>query len=617
MSDENVPNAANEDDPTVDTSIRHSKVKSVDEYDEDEENIHQGVKGGEARCSYIGFLHNKRMFYLRLEKTDEEIKEMTKEEQKDLLETIRLKISHAKAKGTIDKIAFTNLKNFEKNFGEPPSADNFEKVDTELEKRCKNIIDLYPFMPENPAEMGGHPGAFINIYVEDENKNTCSIWGGKKWISDSVTEYEFYQHLYKESETNKLFETFKKYIPEFRPDNKCKPSNPMLDKNKSALQKLNYYFPISNSLNNVRKDTEKVHMADFKLGYRTGFLHEKGNKSIPGAKKRDEFQSLSYQIGFRLEGSSLVTDINNISHKFPEESGWHESSKDATMYGHMIDPQKSYHGINPKPDQYQMYLLNPGFVFDTLFYNTPDNYIREFEKKLNTFENEFIKSNFEAYAGENTPAIAFIGCSILVVNGGNGIDFKLIDFAHPYVLATQTTKEFIGKPDTDRHKKTLSNNSSCCAVNNITGEVYKRQTSKNNKLGVEHDYKKKEAKKLMKGDDRLNFTWKINIDYPQWRHTFQNFMSGLLSFVYSFHFWANSRLNYKYLTARNKITLDLKEKFNSYNKYFDNKPPNKPDKNAKWANKYDPPYIWTRDQKEKKLNTLIDKSISNLSKMPN
>ena len=44
--------------------------------------------------------------------------------------------------------------------------------------------------------MGGHPGAFVNIYVE-KGDGTCDIWGGKKWIDDSVTEYEFYQYLYK------------------------------------------------------------------------------------------------------------------------------------------------------------------------------------------------------------------------------------------------------------------------------------------------------------------------------------------------------------------------------------------------------------------------------------
>ena len=46
------------------------------------------------------------------------------------------------------------------------------------------------------------------------------------------------------------------------------------------------------------------------------------------------------------------------------------------------------------------------------------------------------------------------------------------------------------------------------------------------------------------------FDWKTDIDYHRWRHTFENFMGGLIAFVYSLQFWANSRLYYDSPKAR-------------------------------------------------------------------
>jgi hypothetical protein len=600
-------------------SIRHiARDKGATE----EENVHQGVKPDDKRCSAIGFKHNKRMHYLRLEQTDEEIQKMSKQEQKDLLNNVKKKIKDAIQNGTVGDIAFTKLKDFEKNFGVKPSAEDFNAIDDELDKKCSNIIDLHPFLPENPAEMGGHPGAFVNIYVE-KGDGTCDIWGGKKWIDDSVTEYEFYQYLYKKENPSVIFENFKKYIAEFQPDSKCKPSNPMMDKDEEVLKEMNFYIPMSNAKNEVRKGDEKIHYFDFKLGYKTAFLHEKGKKGIEYTPKRDQHQSVSNKIGFRAEGSTLVDQINNISPEFQKESGWHKTTKEGLLGG-IIDPQKKY----PVPervkiqkyDQYKLYLLNPGYIYDVLFYNTPDQHIIDFCEKLKIFEKEFIEENFKAFHGESQHAIAFIGCSLLLVSGGGGISFKLIDFAHPYVLASKSIDTAVKiEGNTVKKRVLVDDDESCCAVNNyakIQEKLKYTGSSRANRLAVPPDYDKHAAKKKMKNiKTNASFDWKINIDYHRWRHTFENFMGGIIAFVYSFHFWANSRLNYKLKKTRETKHEQLIKEFNSYNKHFGNEMTEPTSDKGK--KQYDPPYPWAIEHKEEKLQILIEKSLSNLSRIPN
>ena len=608
-----------DEDDNEQTITRRGVVGNVDARGiEEKENTNRGIQQGDKRCSAIGFKHNKRMYYLQLEKTDEEIKKMSKEEQKNLLQGIRTKIKNAKRDNKVGDIAFTKLKNFEKNFGEKPSADDFLKIDEELDNKCSNIIDLHPFLPENPAEMGGHPGAFVNIYVtEQENDGKCDIFGGKKWIDDSVTEYEFYQYLYKKENPNNLFKNFKKYIAEFKPDSLCKPSNPMIDKNPEVLKKMDYYIPMSNAKNTVRKGNEKIHYFDFKIGYKTAFLHEKGKKGIANTPQRDKEQSISNKIGFRAEGSTLVNEINNISKKFQEESGWHETTKEG-LIGGIIDPQKKYPVpkwvVHQKADQYHLYLLNPGFIYDVLFYNTPDKHVEDFCKKLKLFEKEVIEENFKAFHGEKQHAIAFIGCSILLVSGGKGIDFKLIDFAHPYVLASRkrTEQEGVGR-------ELIDDDESCCSVNKYTkigAQFTWKGSSKNNKLGVSYDYNKKEAKKMAQDkSSNADFNWKTNLDYHRWRHTFENFMGGLIAFVYSLQFWANSRLFYDSPKAYETKHKQLIDEFKSYNKYFGNEMKEPTNDEAK--KKYDPPYPFSIEHKEEKLKVLIEKSLSNLSRFSN
>ena len=67
---------------------------------------------------------------------------------------------------------------------------------------------------------------------------------------------------------------------------------------------------IWNSLK-IRKAIEKIHDLDFKLGFRTAFKHEKGESWKDLTKIRDDSWSLSYDVGFRLEGCSAVKKIIN------------------------------------------------------------------------------------------------------------------------------------------------------------------------------------------------------------------------------------------------------------------------------------------------------------------
>ena len=69
-----------------------------------------------------------------------------------------------------------------------------------------------------------------------------------------------------------------------------------------------------------------------------------------------------------------------------------------------------------KIPQFNLYVLNPGFIFDTIFHNQTDKNIKEFQEKLKIFEKDFIKKNFEAF-NSGKKAIAFIGCSFFFVSG--------------------------------------------------------------------------------------------------------------------------------------------------------------------------------------------------------
>jgi len=451
--------------------------------------IKKGIQDDDKMCSFTGFLHNKRMYYVENYKgTDKILKEFKKKTNKEKLEFFKKEVKEGNIL-TEDEMK-TKMKenfsaNFEKIFKVKPSKNDFIDLDDDLNDKCKNLPDLKPFLPDDPSEMGGHPRAFVNVVIEGKDGN-CDIWGGKKWEKDSVTEYAFYQYIYKNKDSDgvdddvkKLFKALIKNISEFQINSKCKPANPLMPK--EVTDDLDYHFPISNAKNLVRKDNEKIHDLDFKLGYRTAFKHEKGQSWKDLTKIRDDSWSLSYDVGFRLEGCSAVKKLIKFVERIPKESGWKSNIAQTKIF-------------NKKSNQYYLYLLNPGFIFDTIFYTAPDQDILNFKSKLERFEEEFIQQNFKNYISNKKSAIAFIGCSIYLVMGGNGIDFKLIDFAHPYVLSS-INNDVYGK------ERKLSNDKSCCAVNTVTGEEFKQQTSENNKLRFRESGKsdlKKEIKTAKK-----------------------------------------------------------------------------------------------------------------------
>ena len=193
----------------------------------------------------------------------------------------------------------------------------------------------------------------------------------------------------------------------------------------SQLKGIDYYFPIANIKNIVKKENEKIQTADFKIGYRTSFLHEKGYKGNKGGVKRDKYHSISNKLGFRLEGSSLIKKINKISRKYSKLSGWHTTPLEGRMKKHGIKVNPISKKTDMLPDvlkkklkvpQFNLYILNPGFIFDTIFYNQTDKHIKDFQRKLRVFEEDFIKKNFDAFNSGKRKAIAFIGSFFFFVS---------------------------------------------------------------------------------------------------------------------------------------------------------------------------------------------------------
>lgn len=685
---------------------QHDKhERNVYEYDPLEESIREGL-GGEwnrnvdkdKRCDNedIALNHQKRLYYLKLSMNSDEYKKLNREDKKTKIQDLKTKIQtineSANAKyneavglGDDEKIkeAKKNLQEALKNIGftfkvydknkeedpklnyhlfgdnkdynffhtfeKNPSIDDFMKADNIIEDKCPNILDddMYPFVPDDPSEMGGHPDAFINIYIPKNGEKKCSIYGGKKWVEDSRIEYNFYEYIYKNKEEPLLL-SLKNYIPEYIEDKKCVPFTDLTTE--KTLKKMHYYFPIANAENIVRKKDETVYTADFKIGYRTSFLHEKGYKRNNGGKKRDKFQSTSGRLGFRLEGSNITKKINKISRKYTKVSGWHTTPNPGTMkrvgisvkpVGKIADRLSEKRKKKLKIPQFNLYILNPGFVFDTIFYNRSDKQIKDFQVKLNVFENDFIKKNFEAFNTENKKAIAFIGSSFYFVSGENGIDFKLIDFAHPYVLSWEE-KEINGK-----RKRILNTKDVPCCPTYLRDGLDIISTSNENNMAVKYDipkdpFFKKHKIAITEGQKKELRNYPFNIDkseykrhltYKEWEHTFFNFMSGLLSMIYSFHIWANSRFHYKKTDTniRKRTVNTLRKKYLSYKK-----PVKKIKKNLleTWMDvpdnfdssnyetdkelkklieeTWDEPYRWDESSKITQFNELLNNSQSNL-----
>jgi len=705
------------------TFIRHDAVKTVidkkkEEFPEEHLSYQErrGIMIDDKKCDNndIGFNNQKRLYYLKLNNkitNGKNYKDLTRKEKREMIEQLKkeivkinqnegLKYKDMLENGTQDEIKQTkkaledklkemgfsfkvvskeidkkdekfnhtmgNNKNFNffHTFGENPSIDNFLKADNHIRDKCPNILndDMQPFLSEDPSEMGGHPGAFINIYVPKDGDKECTVYGGKKWQDDSRVEYNFYQYIYKNKE-DPLLLSFKKYIPEYIKDNKCKPFTDQTTE--YELKKMDYYFPIANIKNIVRKENEKIQTADFKIGYRTSFLHEKGKKGNKGGVTRDKFHSISDKLGFRLEGSSLIKKINKISRKHPKLSGWHTTPLEGRMkkFGKSIKPISKETDFLPggvkkklKIPQFNLYVLTPGFIFDTIFHNQTDKNIKAFQEKLKIFEKDFIQKNFNAF-NSRKKAIAFIGCSFFFVSGGNGIDFKLIDFAHPYLLRWE-------KKD---GKRVLSETDDlCCPTYLKDGKPIPGPTNKNNKMAVKYNYKKKVTGRkidagstgvegvlsvpsaianvvqsgggwLSSGESELIYSIddhdnKRDLTYKEWEHTFFNFMSGLLSMIYSFHIWANSRLHYKlsddnirkknirilresyfselYKRPVQKIKKDLLETWMSIPDNIDLS--DEKLRKQKIKETWDEPYRWDESIKITQFNALLVNSQSNL-----
>lgn len=676
----------------IERVIREKKQEFPDLYLSYQERNNIKIKGKKCDDKDIGYNNQKRLYYLKLNnqiRNGKEYKKLSRKEKKDMIDKLKDDITKINKKENaeykdavkngieadinktkealqkkLEKIGFSfkvvtqgnkkdgNLNNttigsnknfnFFHTFGENPSIDNFLNANRVIDDECPNILDddMHPFLSEDPSEMGGHPGAFINIYIPKDGDKKCTVYGGKKWQDDSRIEYNFYQYIYNNKEDDLLL-TFKKYIPEYIKDKKCMPYTDTTTKH--DLKKMDYYFPIANIKNIVRKENETIQTADFKIGYRTSFLHEKGYKGNKGGVKRDKYHSISNKLGFRLEGSNLIKKINKISRKYSKLSGWHTTPLEGRMkkHGIKVNPISKKTDLLPdalkkkfKVPQFNLYILNPGFIFDTIFYNQTDKHIKDFQRKLRVFEEDFIKKNFDAF-NSGRKAIAFIGSSFFFVSGRNGIDFKLIDFAHPYIL----------KWNQRDGKRLLSDDDDiCCPTYLKDGKIIPGRTHKDNKMAVKYDYKKKVEKKKINPSGETELIYSIdkdenkrNLTYKEWEHTFFNFMNGLLSMIYSFHFWANTRLNYKQSVdnIRKREIAKLREKYLSYKRPVKNIKKDKletwmdlPDNidpgNAEYEERikrtieetWDEPYLWDEDSKMTQLNELIINSQSNLLNAP-
>ena len=238
------------------------------------ETIRQGLGGvdtskdEESRCDpeNITYNNHKRLFYLDMAKIPPELKEKTQKEQlewlkkkfKNIMETKQKKSEQSKELKKIG-ISFninmpnSKAKNFQLKYHEKPNIKDFLEAQGVIEDKCHNIDELNTFKPKDPSEMGGHPGAFINIYMPATTKggDDCQVWGGKKWIKDSRIEYNFYKYINENKDDNKLFKIFKKYIPEFKNEmGKCLPYQP--NSTEKAKKEMHYYIPIKNLKNSVR-----------------------------------------------------------------------------------------------------------------------------------------------------------------------------------------------------------------------------------------------------------------------------------------------------------------------------------------------------------------------------
>jgi len=270
--------------------------------------------------------------------------------------------------------------------------------------------------------MGGHPGAFTDVYLKEGDK--CFVACGKKIKKDTLVEYDFYMKLFDNTRVlPEYIKAFRDNIPKFYKSDTCKkeweeegfwlwPSE----------KKSSNYFVIENIKVPVGDNAKTL---DFKIGKKTAFKSDKGTIGNLRHWGIDTQLSRSNQLGFRLEGATDVKQMMEAAVKNKKYSGWFDTT---------------IQNLGKKKLQSGLYTLYPQFIWDQ-FIETKEQ-AASLKKQLETLDKKFIMPNMEAET-LNKETIAFIGSSILIVKGDKGITFKLIDFAHP----------FWNTIDSERHRK--------------------------------------------------------------------------------------------------------------------------------------------------------------------
>jgi len=290
---------------------------------------------------------------------------------------------------TINKEPFEIVnKNFNlnRNVINVPNENEYEN-DIEVHELC------YP--PCVESGMGGQTGSFINVPIQKNGK--CIIECGKKIQGDSIREHEFYKYLYSDTSIPYI-NAFRNFTPIFHG---------------TILENGKEYFILENIKRLVGDNPLTL---DFKIGFQTAFVRNKGIVGRTRHEVINRYLSTSRKYGVRLEGATGKFEQPKIS-----------------LYDTLINQAKQRNGSGYKkiPGKKQkLFNLIPSFIFDIFFQgDTPQ--IQTISNTLQEMEERFITPNFKG-GMDNQDAIAFIGSSLLLSRGSDGAVLKLIDFAHPF-----------------------------------------------------------------------------------------------------------------------------------------------------------------------------------------
>ena len=279
--------------------------------------------------------------------------------------------------------------------------------------------------------MGGHPGAFTDVYIKDGDK--CLTACGKKIDSkDAFYEYNFYMNLFDNTkDLPEYIKAFRTFLPKFYRNESCKKE---WKEDEGfwlwpAESKRANYFVFENVKSSVGADAKTL---DFKIGKKTAFKFDKGRFGKTRHTILDTEMSRSSRQGFRLEGATEGEEILKKAKENKKMSGWfHTATQD----------------FGKKKVNSGLYTIYANFIWNDFIENQEQ--AKSLKQQLNELDDKFIMPNMEAETkGEET--IGFIGSSILIVKGTNGITFKLIDFAHPFWNIKGTEAH-------EKHKKVILN----------------------------------------------------------------------------------------------------------------------------------------------------------------